>query len=163
MREFLLEAGGFPEDMRAGEDTVVNRALWERGHRAWRERDVWITHHSPCRTVPRLVVHHFRRGRGLGRILRGDTPAGASGRRGLARFLVAYPRARLRQVDRRIERWGGDFRGRYRRVRPLVALAIAAAWAGAAVEDLPAGSAVRRPMLRLLRYSAGPRPECARR
>jgi glycosyltransferase involved in cell wall biosynthesis len=136
VREFLLEAGGFPEDMRAGEDTVVNRALWERGHRAWRERDLWLTHHTPCRTVPRLVSHHFQRGRGLGRILRGDAPPGRSGRRGLAGFLAGYPRARLHQVDRRIERWGGELGGRYRRVRPLVMLAIAAAWAGASIEAL---------------------------
>ena len=31
MRDHLLAVGGFPEDMRAGEDTVVNVELSRRG------------------------------------------------------------------------------------------------------------------------------------
>src|SRR6185436_1653671 len=40
VRELLVAAGGFPEDMRAGEDTVVNIALTRRGYRAYRSQDV---------------------------------------------------------------------------------------------------------------------------
>src|SRR6266511_718091 len=68
-REFLLQVGGFPEDMRAGEDTVVNTALYERGFRAYRAREVVLVHHTPCADPWRLVRHHFVRGRALGRIL----------------------------------------------------------------------------------------------
>jgi hypothetical protein len=57
---------GFPEDMRAGEDTVVNMALTERGYRTWRAQDVTMIHHSPCATPAVLLRHHFKRGRALG-------------------------------------------------------------------------------------------------
>ena len=45
----LLAVGGFPEDMRAGEDTVVNVEL-SAGARDYRASDVTIVHHSRCRT-----------------------------------------------------------------------------------------------------------------
>ena len=72
MRDLVLAVGGFPEDMRAGEDTVVNRELWRRGHSAFRAQDVSLTHHSRCRTPTRLVRHHYVRGRALGRIMVDD-------------------------------------------------------------------------------------------
>ena len=61
-RHLLEEVGGFPEDRRAGEDTVVNVELIRRGHRAYRARDVRLVHNTPCTTVTRLVRHHFVRG-----------------------------------------------------------------------------------------------------
>ena len=62
-------SAGSPEDMRAGEDTVVNNELWRRGYKAYRAQDVWLVHHSPCRTPVGLARHHFIRGRAGGRIL----------------------------------------------------------------------------------------------
>src|SRR5262249_48705997 len=71
-RAALCEVGGFPEDMRAGEDTVVNTELFRRGHVAYRAADVTLTHHSRCRGPVKLVRHHFSRGRAFGKILRDD-------------------------------------------------------------------------------------------
>ena len=104
-REALLEAGGFPEDMRAGEDTVLNAELWRRGHRAWRAADVRLTHRNRCATPLRLVRHHFVRGRALGRILMGGS-RGFRARRGVLAYLRAYPRWRLTETDERLARWG---------------------------------------------------------
>jgi glycosyltransferase involved in cell wall biosynthesis len=150
VREFLLEIGGFREDLRAGEDTVANQELWRRGHRAYREATIELTHRSPCSTRVALVRHHFLRGRALGRILRGDFDRAARG--GIPsrlRFLARYPRRRLESTDLRVERWGGSLRAEYRRVRRLVALGVAAAWAGSLYELVRprrrAGAAQRRP------------------
>jgi hypothetical protein len=131
VREFVLAVGGFAEDMRAGEDTVVNRELWRRGHRAYREREVRLTHRSRCTTPRRLVKHHFQRGRAYGRILlgayRGGRPAS---RRGVAAAIADYPRRRLADTDARVHEWGGSLRDEYRRARPLVVAGVLAAWAG---------------------------------
>ena len=135
VREFLLEAGGFPEQIRAGEDTVVNEELWRRGHRAYREQRIELIHSSPCSTAWSLARHHFRRGRAFGRILRGDFAPARRGRR-LRRlsFLLRYPAMRLRSTDTRVADWGGPLRGEYRKVRRLVRLGIAAAWVGTWLE-----------------------------
>ena len=140
VRQFVLEAGGFPEDIRAGEDTVVNQALWRRGHRAYREREIRLIHRSPCTNPIRLVRHHFVRGRALARILR-PAPGAPRSRR----FLRGYARRRLDATDRRLADWGGELAPRYRSVRRLVKLGIAAAHAGALYEwtfgrSSPAGS-----------------------
>ena len=68
-RRALLEVGGFPESLRAGEDTVVNHELARRGHTAYRAQDLRLIHHTPCRTRLRLLGHYFARGRSSGRIL----------------------------------------------------------------------------------------------
>ena len=49
-RNALLTVGGFPENMRTGEDSVVNLELVQRGYQAYRAQDVTLVHHSPCRT-----------------------------------------------------------------------------------------------------------------
>ena len=69
-RSALLAVGGFPEDLRRGEDTVVNHALVRRGYQAYRAQDVIFIHHSPCRTPWKLVAHLRPVGRGFGSILR---------------------------------------------------------------------------------------------
>ena len=136
VRQFLVEAGGFPEDMRAGEDTVANHAMWRRGHRAYREREVQLTHRSPCTNPARLIRHHFVRGRALGQIMLGEHGGGRPTRRPkrALRFLTGYGRRRLAATDQRVADWGPELTGEYRRARPLVVLGIAAAWAGAALE-----------------------------
>ena len=133
-RELLLTVGGFPEDLRAGEDTVANTALFRRGLKAWRDQDVELLHESPCRTVGILVRHHLQRGRGFGRILLDRvTPGG----RALGDGAVGpgYVRRRLAIIDRHVARYGdADLQATYRRVRPLVRLGATAAWAGAWLE-----------------------------
>lgn len=54
-RALLLEAGAFPDDLRAGEDTVANTAMFLAGRRAWRDRDVELFHESPCRNLAILL------------------------------------------------------------------------------------------------------------
>jgi hypothetical protein len=118
--------------MRAGEDTVVNRALWRRGYRAYRAQGVRLVHRSPCAGPAKLVGHHFQRGTALGRLMAGDgrergrQVAGTS----LHRFLTGYAKRRLTDTDLRVAIWGSELTSRYAAVRPLVKLGVAAAWAG---------------------------------
>ena len=65
-RAALLDVGGFPEHLRAGEDLVVNTELARRGITAYRSQDVRLIHHSPCRTRSRLIAHYFVRGGATG-------------------------------------------------------------------------------------------------
>ncbi|HKG35518.1 MAG TPA: glycosyltransferase [Solirubrobacterales bacterium] len=138
VRDFVRDAGGFPEDMRTGEDTVVNRELWRRGLRAYRARDVRLVHRSPCADVPTLVRHHFRRGRGLGRIVLDDHRGGRPllRRSVLGGLLAGYLPRRLGRIRRAVARWGGDLRHEYRRALPLIVVGAAAAWAGTWFEIL---------------------------
>jgi glycosyltransferase involved in cell wall biosynthesis len=127
-RAALLEVGGFPEDMRAGEDTIVNRELFRRGHSAYRAQDVRLTHHSPCRGPVELVRHHFSRGRAFGKIV-------ANGDR---RFVWTYVPRRISHTGRDVRRWGGELRRHYRRAWPLVVAGTVAAWVGLVYELLRA-------------------------
>ena len=132
-RDLVLAVGGFPEDMRAGEDTVVNRELWRRGHVAYRAQDVALTHHSRCRTAGRLVRHHYVRGRALGRIMLDDHAVGGPllNPRVARRIGRDYVGDRLRRTAEGVERWGSPEEQRiFRRVRPLVAAGTVAAWTG---------------------------------
>jgi glycosyltransferase involved in cell wall biosynthesis len=132
-REFVLEAGGFPEHLRAGEDTVMNRALFSRGHRAYRSQDVRLVHRSRCSTPWPLIRHHFARGRSWGKIVLADHRGGRRLLRWpIIRFLfLRYVPSRLKRTSRQVGEWGGEeLRRRYRRSRPLVALATLAAWIG---------------------------------
>ncbi len=130
-RELLLTTGGFPEDLRAGEDTVVNMALFRRGLKAWRDQEVELLHESPCRTVPVLVRHHLQRGRGFGRILL-DRATGGGRVLGDGAVGLGYVRRRLGIIDRHVAHHGDpELQRTYRRVRPLVRLGATAAWVGA--------------------------------
>ncbi|HET7717262.1 MAG TPA: glycosyltransferase family A protein [Bauldia sp.] len=121
-RRVLAASGWFPEDMRAGEDTVVNLRLWQQGHRAYRAQDVYLCHISRCTTFWRLVRHHFVRGRAWGRILveRG------TGFPELSRYVGR----RLQRTMANVEAWGGDLAPEFARVRFLVRLGIVAAFLG---------------------------------
>jgi glycosyltransferase involved in cell wall biosynthesis len=132
VREFLLDAGGFRQDLRAGEDTVVNRTLFNRGHRAYREQGVRLIHRSRCTNPWRLVCHHFGRGRGWGRIVIDDHRGGRRllRWRPLSFMLVRYVPSRLWRTSRQVRRWGGELRPRYRHALPLVAAGVLAAWVG---------------------------------
>lgn len=137
-RDALIAAGPFPEDMRAGEDTVVNTRLAELGFLGYRAGEVRLFHASPCRRPWTLVAHHFRRGRSLGRILADRHFEGPRllGARSIRRHLVGYLPSRLRRTGAQVARWGGSLRPVYRRVWPLVALGSAAAWTGMWAEIL---------------------------
>ena len=147
-RRSALEAiGGFPEHLRAGEDTVVNQALSKRGHRAYRAQDVVLVHRSPCRTLKKLVSHHFTRGRGYGRILRerdGMTRRDLVRARG-RRLLRQQTAGRMKATTQQVRAWGGlHLAARYFVVFPLVVLGClswtAGTWFELAVSDTPTGS-----------------------
>jgi hypothetical protein len=140
-RERLLAVGGFPEDLRAGEDTVVNRELFRAGDRAYRCQDLRLVHRSRCTSVGPLLRHHFQRGRGFGRILVSDHDGGARLLRArmLRSLLVGYVPGRMKRTRAQVEAWGGDLRPRYRDVRALVALGTLSAWAGIWFEILRPG------------------------
>lgn len=131
--EPLLATGGFPEDVRAGEDTWVNEVLFRSGQRAWRAADVALVHHNRSRTIGHLLRHHFTRGRAHVQVVRAMSP-GRDGDRRARELLWAYPTRRLARIDRNVQAWGGELMNRYRRVRPLVRLGVLAAWVGAHVE-----------------------------
>lgn len=132
-RSALLAVGGFPEGLRAGEDTVVNQELFRRGYSAYRAQDVVLIHHSPCRSVQRLLRHHFARGRGYGRILRerdGAVRRDLASPRGL-RLLRRQTVGRLLRTTRRVRRWGDAYTfGHYCRAFPLVVAGMLASSAG---------------------------------
>lgn len=145
-RSALLAVGGFPEHLRAGEDTVVNQELARRGYRAYRAQDVAIVHRSPCRTPWRLARHHFVRGRGFGRILRerdGWERRDLLGPTGL-RLLRQQTLRRLSAMTGNVRRWGDrPIRAQYLRAFPLVVAGTLAAAAGTWYELLrptPGGS-----------------------
>ncbi|MFN8027177.1 MAG: glycosyltransferase [Acidimicrobiia bacterium] len=125
-RRSLVEVGGFPEDVRAGEDTTVNNLLWQRGGNAFRAADISLVHHNRCATPRRLVEHHFGRGRALTQVhrWRGIEPAR------LRTILRTAPRRRIRRIDGNVDRWGGELRDVYRRRRRLVVAGVLAANAG---------------------------------
>jgi glycosyltransferase involved in cell wall biosynthesis len=123
VRRDLDFIGGFPEDLRAGEDTVVNQLLFRRGRRAFHAEDVSFLHSSPCRTPASLVRHHFGRGRAWGRIQleRAGSRRRLVRRRG--RRLLAQPWHRVRTVSRNVRLWAGPLRADYRASRHLIVAA----------------------------------------
>jgi glycosyltransferase involved in cell wall biosynthesis len=129
---FLLEqVGGFPEGMRAGEDTVVNLELFRRGYSAYREPAVAFTHASRATTAGELWRHHLVRGRAWGRILLG----GRRSRwevllRSGPRLMLEAPR-RVWAIRSNVGRWGtAQERGEFRRALPWVVLGAVAANVG---------------------------------
>lgn len=122
-RRVLVQCGLFPEDRRAGEDTIVNQRLWDAGHRAYRDQRIMLTHITRCRTPSRLTRHHFMRGRAWGRIL--------SERGRSIDELDGYLNARLSLVDDCVKKWGRDVADQYHVVKPIIKLGVAAAWLGA--------------------------------
>lgn len=121
-RNIVIRAGLFPEDMRAGEDTVLNTRLWKQGYRAYRDNRVTLIHRSRCRNPWLLAQHHFIRGRAWGRIIseRGYTPA----------ELLGYLPQRLKYTGRNVAQWGGPLNREYHRARFLCIVGATAAWLG---------------------------------
>lgn len=63
-RVLLAEMGGFDEDLRVGEDTILADLLLQRGIPIWFEASVQLAHRGPGGPI-RLVRDEFRRGRRL--------------------------------------------------------------------------------------------------
>jgi glycosyltransferase involved in cell wall biosynthesis len=129
LRAAIEAVGGFPEDVRAAEDTAVNLQLFALGYGAYRSQEVRLYHNSRCRTVPRLVGHHFGRGRAFGRILF-DGAVNHGRWYKIRRFVLGGPNIRFKQVRHDVARWAPEQRGHFRRVSPLVFLAATSTWAG---------------------------------
>ncbi len=128
----LLEVGGFPEGVRTGEDTAVNRALVRKGYVAFRDPAVTITHRSPCRTVGKLVRHHFVRGRGWGRLFVEEHRAAGRMLRNpaLRRRGFGHLRRRLLAIDENVRSAAPSLLPHYEAVRGLIRLGAIASWAG---------------------------------
>lgn len=147
LREALVAAGGFREDMRAGEDTLVNNRLFAAGYGAWRDQDVRLYHHPRSTNVTQLARHHFSRGRAFARVLMEQTPEGKRllTRRFLRSTLVRYVPGRYRRVGRNVRAWGDDEqRHAWADARMSVLAAITASWMGTWFEMLrPGGEGLR--------------------
>jgi glycosyltransferase involved in cell wall biosynthesis len=145
-----LEAiGGFPEDRRAGEDTVVNNKLFALGHKAYRYAKIGTLHRSPCRNSIILLKHHFSRGFGFGRLL-WEYPGPKKNikfRFRRIRFLMTrYPVKRLRSIIANVLRYGKPMRRQFIMSLPLIVAGTFSAALGAAVYLLSVN--VRTSMLR---------------
>jgi glycosyltransferase involved in cell wall biosynthesis len=135
----LLQTGGFPEDLRCGEDTVLNSHLFALGFSAYRSQN-YVAGYFPSATGLRsLLSRHATRGRAFASILiegRLSIPAarGTIGKRLrlLAYFAVVYPIRRTARIYFNVIRWG-DARERLALGCTFihVFLAVAAAAAGA--------------------------------
>ena len=123
MRGPLKAIGGFPEDRRAGEDTVVNNRLFELGHKAYFSSNIVITHRSPCVNPLILVRHHYLRGRGFGRILweyLGPQKTRKFRFRRIGWLVTKYPLRRIFYTTKGVLRWGKPMRGYFMLSFPLI-------------------------------------------
>lgn len=130
----VISLGGFPPDVRTGEDTAVNRALHAAGRRTYFNPRISFVHTSPSVTAPQLVHHHFQRGRALGRMIRRrpTRPDIAQVRKNLD-----LPRRRLATIDRALATAGPDVQIRYRgRIKLMVNAGALGAASGAWFELL---------------------------
>lgn len=150
--EALLEVGGFPEQLRTGEDTEVNLRLFLVGHSAYRSSELTLIHRSPCETPRQLARHHFKRGVGYSSLLasairRGEQPVN---RALLRRLAIDYVPTRLRSIHRNVATYGSELGPAYRRARPLVVLGALAAWAGIWTELIRSTRGHARGLLRYI-------------
>ena len=129
-----MAIGGFPEDRRVGEDTVVNTRLFELGYRAYFSAENRSVHKSPCEGPVKLLRHHFVRGRGFGLILWEQSGRPQRLRSRLRRILwlvTKYPAKRMRFITRAVRDWGETERGHFALSLPLILAGVASAALGA--------------------------------
>jgi glycosyltransferase involved in cell wall biosynthesis len=137
-RNALEFVNGFPEHLRAGEDTAVNAALFGLGFSAYREGKAQLIHHSLCTSVPRLCGHHFSRGKAYGILLVSEAAGNPAQSDRLTRhcvrrvgeFLFVYPAKRFRRIRRDLQSAPAEHIARLYRLSPIVILAILAAAGG---------------------------------
>jgi len=150
----LKAIGGFPEDRRTGEDTVVNNWLFELGHKAYFSSNIVITHKSPCANPFILVRHHYLRGRGFGRMLweyPGPQKTHKFRFRRIRWLMTKYPLKRIFHITKDVIRWGKPMRGHFLLSFPLVL-------AGTMSAALGAVSFLLRPEGRVTDHSKTERP-----
>jgi glycosyltransferase involved in cell wall biosynthesis len=145
--------GGFPEDMRAGEDTVVNNRLFHGGRRTFFAAPAAFHHASPSTTRRKLFRHHFQRGRALGQIIRGQET-----RASLRKFrsISGLPVRRMRTITRAMHEADENLYARYQDVRWLVVGGTLAAAIGTWTELL-----TKRPVVQPAERRDAPRPASA--
>jgi glycosyltransferase involved in cell wall biosynthesis len=128
---FLLDrVAGFPDTVRAGEDTAVNVELWRQGFSAYRCSEAAEIHTSLISDVSTLARRHHERGIAWASILRARY---GSSRMVLVRrwwHLLSYAPRRLLRVHRGVRAWGDGLRSGYRRASPLIVVGVLAAWTG---------------------------------
>ena len=146
VREDLNLVGGFPENMRAGEDTVVNLDLFDKGRTAYREAGAAIVHSSRARSVGNVMRHHFGRGRAWGRILQSRLGWRRQSVRSRLLPILEMPWRRVRLVSASVSQWGGSLTAHYRKARWQVILGAIAAGAGTLYQVLRGGPDFQPPM-----------------
>ncbi len=130
----LRAIGGFPEDRRVGEDTVVNNRLFALGHKAYFASNVVDIHKSPCVNPIILMRHHFLRGRGFGRILweyLGPQKTRKFRFRKIGWLVTKYPLKRIFSMGKGVIRWGKPMRGYFLLSFPLILVGTMSAALGA--------------------------------
>jgi glycosyltransferase involved in cell wall biosynthesis len=142
LRATLEHVGGFPEAMRAGEDTLVNNELFRMGYGAWRAREVRFVHKTLCSTPGLLVQHALVRGRALARVLLAERRPGRTLLTPRTiRILAGHVPGRFLRIARCVERWADpEVRRRWRRAAPLVLLGVVVSWCAVWYELLRPGS-----------------------
>jgi glycosyltransferase involved in cell wall biosynthesis len=140
----LKAIGGFPEDRRVGEDTVVNNRLFELGHKAYFSSKIVDIHKSPCVNPMILVRHHYLRGRGFGRML-WEYPGPKKTRKFRLRrirwLVTKYSVKRILNITKGVIRWGKPMWGYFVWSFPLiVAGTLSAALGGVIFLIRPDGS-----------------------
>lgn len=130
VRFLLDEVGGFPDTVRAGEDTAVNLELWRRGFSAYRCAEAAEIHTSLIADTRTLIRRHHERGLAWAAILRGRHGSSRAVLRRRWWHLLGYVPRRLIRIRRAVRAWGADLTSPYRRSAGLVAIGALAAWAG---------------------------------
>ncbi|MEX0991735.1 MAG: glycosyltransferase [Actinomycetota bacterium] len=134
-RDLLIAAGGFPEDLRAGEDTFVNNRMFGAGLKAYRSPEIELTHATRCDRPTALLAHHWNRGRALGRLLFDPAFVLPVERRGIGRMVASLVPRRVTATARAVAKWGGPQERRaYRESRLLIIAAAVASWCGTLFE-----------------------------
>ncbi len=128
-RDAIDWADGFV-DLRAGEDTSMNRALWSAGYGAWFAPGAAQRHFTPSTSIARLLRHHASRGTGLAHLLEAEQVRGTLfTRAGIRRWGPLYVPMRVRRIRGRVLAFGTtQDRIRFRRSSPLIVLAALVNW-----------------------------------
>ena len=134
MKAPLKALGGFPEDRRTGEDTVVNNQLFALGHKAYFSSNIVFTHKSPCVNPAILLRHHYLRGRGFGRML-WEYPGPQKTRKFRLRrirwLMTKYTVLRIFRITKGVIQWGRPMWGQFVVSYPLILLGTMSAALGA--------------------------------
>jgi len=145
VRAALEEVGGFPEEMRAGEDVAANMALWDRGYSAVRVPQVQLRHDSRCRTTAYLLAHHFQRGRSFGQVLADEAArARRFPTRRMVNACIGLGPVRMRAVIVDVYRFAPDMTREMWASLPHMVAAALSAWVGTLYELGRRGPALRR-------------------